>query len=185
MRPERNRVSGIRTETRFQKSRSGEKFRTSQKCALDTAFSGIDRILLAIRKELCDNCGTSKSSNEKRCTFHLGAEEENFFDRLVKTLTEERVLALYNPRSRTELHIDASSKGIAGMLLQEDPDERLRPVYYVSKKTTAAEKQYHSSCLELMAVVWSVEPLRQFLLSVTFVVSTDSQAIMHMNVKRS
>lgn len=51
-------------------------------------------------------------------------------------------------------------------------------VYCVSRRTSEAEKRYHSRRLELMAVVWAGEKLRMFLLGINFAVYTDCRAIV-------
>ncbi|GBM09860.1 Transposon Tf2-8 polyprotein [Araneus ventricosus] len=71
------------------------------------------------------------------------------------------------------------------MLLQLGSDEKWHLVYCASKKTTETENKYHSSKLELMAIVWTLERLRQFLLGISFTVVTDCQALIYMNVKKS
>nr|CAI5821920.1 unnamed protein product [Callosobruchus analis] len=48
----------------------------------------------------------------------------------------------------------------------------------VSKKTTPSEANYHSSRLELLAIVWSVR-LRTMLLPICFTIVTDCQGIMY------
>lgn len=71
---------------------------------------------------------------------------------------------MFNPDSPiTEVHTDACADGLAGMLLQGDTDKMLHLVYCVSKKTTPVERHYHSSRLELMAIVWTLGRLRLFL----------------------
>ncbi|GBN32766.1 Transposon Tf2-8 polyprotein [Araneus ventricosus] len=71
------------------------------------------------------------------------------------------------------------------MLLQLGSDDKWHLVYCVSKKTTETENKYHSSKLELMAIVWKLERLRQFLLGISFTVVTDCKALIYMNAKKS
>lgn len=58
-------------------------------------------------------------------------------------------------------------------------------VYAVSKKTTAADVMYHSTKLELMAIVLSVTRLRHLLVNIKFMIDTDCQALIHMNSKKT
>lgn len=55
----------------------------------------------------------------------------------------------------------------------------------MSKKTTESESRYHSSRLELLAIIWSVERLRSLLISINFKIVTDCQAIIYLNSKKS
>lgn len=57
------------------------------------------------------------------------------------------------------------------MLLQKGPDGKMHLIHAVSKKTTVAEAMYNSTKLELMAVVWSVNRLRNILIGIHFVIS--------------
>jgi len=85
-------------------------------------------------------------------------EQENAFNTMRYKLVSRPVLQLFNPTADTEVHCDASSEGLSGMLLQKNSegDNQLHLVQAVSKKTTPTERNYHSSKLELMAVVWSL-----------------------------
>lgn len=71
------------------------------------------------------------------------------------------------------------------MLMQKRADGAMHLVYCISKKTTEAERMYHSNKLELMAIVWGVDRLRQFLLEIHFTVITDCQSIVYMNAMRT
>ncbi|XP_068140351.1 LOW QUALITY PROTEIN: uncharacterized protein [Drosophila tropicalis] len=58
-------------------------------------------------------------------------------------LIKSPVLSIYNPKSETELHCDASSIGF-----QKQTDGKLHPVSYFSKMASAAESKLHSYELE-------------------------------------
>lgn len=92
------------------------------------------------------------------------------FNDLRTALTTEPVLKLYNRNAETESHCDASSAGLAGMLLQKGDDRRMHLVYCVLKKTDDVESKYHSSKLKLLAIMYSLNRLRQFLIGIQFTV---------------
>lgn len=117
--------------------------------------------------------------------FKWAEEQDNAFSNLREKLSSDRVLQLYNPSAYTELHCDASSVGLSGMLLQRGADDRLHLVHAVSKKTTEAEKLYHSSKQELMAIVWSATRMRHYLIGLHFVIVTDCQALIHLNTQKT
>lgn len=102
----------------------------------------------------------------------MGAKQEDAFVQLKKVLSQEPVLKMFNPEAETtELHTDACAYGLAGMLFQRDtPLDKLRLVHCVSKRLTEAEQHYHSSKLELMAMVWSVKRLRSYLLGIQYMI---------------
>jgi hypothetical protein len=102
-----------------------------------------------------------------------GEEQDNAFRELKEKLSSDSVLQLYNPSAYTELHCDASRVGLSGILLERGAENRLHLVHAVSKKNTAAERLYHSSKQELMAIVWSVTRMRHYIIGLHFVIVTD------------
>jgi len=90
---------------------------------------------------------------------------------------------MYSPDAEiTEIHTDASSKALSGILFQGPKSTQLKMVYTVSKRTTLAESKYHSSRLELFAIIWTLNRLRQYLLGIRFTVVTDCQALVYLNI---
>jgi transposase InsO family protein len=122
---------------------------------------------------------------QKDMQYEWKDEQKKAFEKLKGNLIKQPILAHYDPEAETEVHCDASSTGIAGMLLQKGKDKKWHLVYCISKKTTEAESKYHSSKLELMAIVWTLNRLRQFLIGIKFTIITDCQALVYMNVKKS
>jgi len=81
--------------------------------------------------------------------FEWTQSQKEAFNNLRDKLVSRPVLQMFNPNADTELHCDASSIGLTGMLLRRGDDKRLHLVHAVSKKTTPAERNYHSSKQEL------------------------------------
>jgi transposase InsO family protein len=112
-------------------------------------------------------------------------EETKAFTELKDRLTERPLLALYDPKLETELHTDASSRGIGGILLQWQFNPRvLKPVAYFSRQTAPEEKFLHSYELETLAVVCSLKKFRIYLLGLDFKVVTDCGALRTTLTKR-
>ncbi|GFX68134.1 transposon Tf2-6 polyprotein [Trichonephila clavipes] len=63
-------------------------------------------------------------------------------------MSEGPILHIYKYGRKTELHTDACKQGYGAILLQAAEDEKLHPVYYMSKKTNTAEEKYNSYELE-------------------------------------
>jgi len=95
------------------------------------------------------------------------------------------VLQLFNLNAYTELHSDVNSEGISGMLEQRGEDTILHLFHAVSKKTTSAEKNYHSSKQELMSIIWSMSGWRPYLIGIKFLVISVCQAIVHLNTQKT
>ncbi|KAF7278403.1 hypothetical protein GWI33_008441 [Rhynchophorus ferrugineus] len=84
--------------------------------------------------------------------FKWGGKQRQAFDEMIKTLTERALLSIFDIKLLTELHTDASSKGIAAILLQKHGNN-LKPVMYYSRATTKEESVYHSYELETLGGV--------------------------------
>lgn len=114
---------------------------------------------------------------KKENEFKMEAEQKIAVAILKKRLTENPVLKIYNPLSETELHTDASQDGYGAILLQKDPEDNcMHPIFYMSKKTTDAERKRHSYELEVLAIVRALEKFRHFLLGIDFTIITDCNA---------
>ena len=69
------------------------------------------------------------------------------------------------------LEMDASKKGLGGVLSQKQSDGWYHPVTLGSRSLTPSEKNYHSSKLEFLALKWSMtEHFKEYLAYVPFVV---------------
>lgn len=122
----------------------------------------------------------------KEIEFHWNERERLAFERIKQMLTSRPVLGIYNPKSaRTELHTDASAEGLGAILLQENDRKELHPIFAISRRTSPVKRNYHSSRLELMALVWAVERLRVFLISIKFTIVTDCQALVYLNANKT
>lgn len=71
--------------------------------------------------------------------FVWGDEQDAARDKIISCLTEEPVLAMFDPKLPTELHTDASAIGYGAVLLQEHEGKRKRVVGYFSRATHGAE----------------------------------------------
>lgn len=110
--------------------------------------------------------------------FKFGVEERNSFNRLKTLLAEKPVLGIYNPSFETELHTDASLEGYGAILMQKSPnDNKFHPTYFMSRKTTDAEKKYSSYELEALAIIEALKKFRVYLLGIPFKIVTDCSAL--------
>ena len=111
-------------------------------------------------------------------SFGWNENVEASFNDLKEALTSRPILRLFDPKSYTALHTNASSQGLVAMLMQRDNNGRMHLVYAISRRTTEPERSYHSSKLELMAIVW--RPI-----NINFVIVTDCQALVYLNAQKT
>ncbi|KAL4126001.1 hypothetical protein QTP88_010233 [Uroleucon formosanum] len=122
----------------------------------------------------------------KNTVFTWESEQQKSFDELKRILCSEPVVAMYDPTAPiTQVHTDASSVALSGVLLQGSTSSELHMVYAVSKKTTDVESRYHSSRLKLYAIIWTLDRLRPFLLGIRFIIFTDCQPLVYLNVHKT
>lgn len=113
-------------------------------------------------------------------------ERETSFVALRDHLCSAPVVRMFDQNAEvTQVHTDASAVALSGILLQGPTSTELHMVYAVSKKTTEAESKYHSSRLELYAVIWSLNRLRPYLLGIRFTVVTDCQSLVYLNMHKT
>lgn len=77
---------------------------------------------------------------KKAREFTWTTEQEEAYNELKRSLTEQPILAMYDPKAETQVHTDACAIGLAGMLLQKSKEEQWQVVSYFSRKTTELEK---------------------------------------------
>lgn len=120
----------------------------------------------------------------KNVPWRWTAEEQASFEDLKSALLSAPILAHFDPAKATYLHTDASGEGLGAVLLQQDGDDTQRVVSYASRRLTDAEQRYHSSELECLALVWSVQHFRPYLYGRHFTVVTDNSALTWLQSKK-
>lgn len=109
--------------------------------------------------------------------FKMNDDQIAAFNELKRKLSDKPVLNIFNQQYETQIHTDASMYGYGAILLQKSPDDdKFHPVYYMSKKTTDAEKKYTSYELEILAVVEALKKFRVYLLGLHFTIVSDCNA---------
>ena len=79
------------------------------------------------------------------------------------------------------LETDASKEGLGAVLYQKQVDGHYLLIAFGSRSLTPAERNYHSSKLEFLALKWSVtEHFKKYLAYVPFVVRMDNNPLMYI-----
>ncbi|KAL0832340.1 hypothetical protein ABMA28_001773 [Loxostege sticticalis] len=126
----------------------------------------------------------TKLELKKNVAWQWGSSQQEAFDTLKAALINRPILAMYDPKAKTQIHTDACKTGIGGMLLQQDDHGRWRAVAYYSRQTTAEEQKYHSFELETLAVIASLNRFRVYVLGLKFTIVTDCNALRTTLTKR-
>lgn len=103
---------------------------------------------------------------------------ENSFETLKNLLTHPPILAFpdFSPSNKFILQTDASDFAIGAVLMNSDR----RPITFVSRQLRKYEKNYGITDKELLAIVWAVKKLRQYLYGKKFEIETDHKALVFL-----
>jgi hypothetical protein len=110
--------------------------------------------------------------------FEWSDEQKAAFDTLVQHLSGKPILAYFDVNKETEILVDASPVGIAGILVQRDKQGQLKPVAYGSRSLTEVEQRYSQLEREALAVVWSCEHFHIYVYGKPVTVHTDHKPLL-------
>lgn len=119
---------------------------------------------------------TSKNKSAK-LEIHLDEEAKESFIKIKNSLTSEDVVLAYPDFSKDfELVTDASNFAIGAVLSQDD-----RPISFISRTLSRAEEHYAANEKEMLAIVWALNTLRNYLYgSAKVKIFTDHQPLTYV-----
>ncbi len=109
-----------------------------------------------------------------------GFPQKEAFQKLKAELSSHRVLASYSLAAETCVAADASSFGLGGVLSQKQPDGTWKPVVFISRGLSEAEKHYAQIEKEALAVTWASERLSSYLLCPKYRLETDHKPLLSL-----
>ena len=107
-------------------------------------------------------------------------EEREAFSKLKSLLCSESVLTFYDPRLPLKLDCDASKSGIGAVLSHIMLDGSEKPIEYVSRTLSSAEKNYAQIDREALAIIWAIKRLHIYLYGRKFRLVTDHKALVRI-----
>lgn len=110
--------------------------------------------------------------------WHWGGPQGEAFQKLKSELSSPRVLAPYSMTAETCVAADASSYGIGAVLTQEQTDGTWKPIVFISRGLTEAEKHYAQIEKEALAVTWACERLSPYIMGLRFKLETDHKPLV-------
>ena len=84
----------------------------------------------------------------------------------------------YDASKQCRIEFDASHIGLRAALEQELEPDKWVPIAFTSRFLNAAEQKYSTNKFELLAVVWSCDFFRNYLLGNQFQILTDHKSIV-------
>ncbi|CAF4574824.1 unnamed protein product, partial [Rotaria sp. Silwood2] len=112
----------------------------------------------------------------------LTDEEIKAFEKLKNYLTTDLVLRLPNNRFPFKVQTVASDEGIGAVLLQIYLDGN-RPIAYLSKKFSQAQRKWSSMKQECNAFICALDKWHNYLSGIKFIWETDHKALTQLNQK--
>lgn len=115
--------------------------------------------------------------------FNWTEDQQTAFLKLQNILVSEPVLTAYDVNAQHQLHTDASSIGLAAVLMQ-NVNDTWKPVAYYSRSTSPTERHMHSYELETLAVVEGLERFKYYVFGKPIKVITDCNAVKTAMTKK-
>ena len=109
--------------------------------------------------------------------WYFGSEEREAFDKLKQYLASDRVLTFYDPEKPLQLDTDASPYGIGAVISNIDDTGQDRPVEFISRTLSKAERNYSQIEKEGLAIVWAVKRFHRYLYARPFLLYTDNKPL--------
>ena len=128
--------------------------------------------------------GPLHALTRKDAVFHWSADCQTAFDRLKTLLTISLITAFPDFSQAFRLYTDASTAGLIAILVQVRNGKELI-ICCASRPLNQAEKAYHATKLECLAIVWAVAKFRPYLMAMPFEVFTDHYALQWLKTMRT
>ena len=114
----------------------------------------------------------------KNSSWLWGEPQETAFNQIKQLLTSTEILAQYDLAKDTIIAADASNDGIGAVLLQKQEDGSRRPVCFIWRSLSDAEKHYAVIEKEALVVTWASERLEEYILGIHYTIETDHKALV-------
>ena len=117
-----------------------------------------------------------KASNKSK--FVWGECQQTAFSNILQLIANITKKYHYDQSRNSRVKCDASHSGLGAALEQEIEKNVWNPIAFASRFLNDQENKYSTNELELLAIVWSCEHFRNYLLGNHFVVLTEHKAII-------
>ena len=113
---------------------------------------------------------------DKKKKFVWTSACQEAFESVLKDLASSQGLGIPNKDGQLVLETDASGLGV-GACLYQFVNDRLVPLWYLSKKFSRAEQNYSTRDREALAVIYALRKLEQYLLGKPFILYSDHESL--------
>ncbi len=116
----------------------------------------------------------------KRVHFNWTPECDDAFRKVKESLVTAPILSCPDFSREFVLQCDASAFGVGAVLSQKFEDGE-KPICFISRSLSRAERNYSTTERECLAVIWAVEKLRHYLEGARFTVITDHYSLLWLH----
>ena len=117
---------------------------------------------------------------EKNTKWKWDQPQEDAFKKLKQMLTDNTVLAHFDPSCPVGISCDASDAGVGAVLFHRYKDNTERPIANASKTLTATQKRYPQIQKEALSIIFALKKFHQFLYGKKFILVTDHKPLISM-----
>ncbi|UYV79065.1 hypothetical protein LAZ67_17000981, partial [Cordylochernes scorpioides] len=122
---------------------------------------------------------------KKGTKWHWSTECRKAFRQIKEIISSDQILIAYDPKLPIRLSCDSSSYGLGAVLSQIDVDGNERPIYFISRTLSQAEKKYSQIDKECLSIIWALKKFNNYLFGRKFELITDNKPLHHiLNPKR-
>ena len=117
---------------------------------------------------------------EKHTKWKWEEPQQDAFQKLKQMLTNNTVLAHFDPSCPVGISCDAWESGVGAVLFYRYKDKSERPIANASKTLTDAQKRYPQIQKEALSIIFALKKYHQFLYGRPFVLVTDHKPLISM-----
>ena len=100
----------------------------------------------------------------ERCSFHMGHEEDQAFRKLKDSITNDDIMAYFDPKKPIVVRTEAMfHEGLSAGLFKRT-SKGLQPLHYISRSMTFAEQRFSKTEKDAIAVKWAKNRFSMYLL---------------------
>ncbi|XP_038060081.1 uncharacterized protein K02A2.6-like [Patiria miniata] len=107
-----------------------------------------------------------------------GPEQQQALKQAQERVSQCCTMAYYDPTKKTEIVVDASPVGLAGILAQRNANDELSVVALASRSLTPVEQRYSQTEREALAITWAVLHFHLYVYGGDFTIVTDHKPLV-------
>lgn len=133
----------------------------------------INQLGIKVYPGLADINAPLRQLLRKENAWHWDEAQQTAFQQVKEKLASPEILAHCNPNRERVIAADASSTGLGAVLLQTQDNGQRRPIYYISRSLSDAERNYSVIERKALASTWACERLGEYVFGLSFTLETN------------